>query len=126
MAEKSKILLVDDEPDIIETVAKRLESQGYEVLIARDGEEALAKARREKPDLIILDLMLPKMDGYKVCSFLKNDSRSAKIPILILTARIQENEEKLAYECGANAYVTKPFESAELLAKIKNMLPIPK
>ena len=118
----AKILLVDDESAILEVFEKRLELEGYEVITAMDGEAALAKARQEKPDLIILDLMLPKMDGYKVCSFLKKDSRSAKIPIVIVTARVQDNEQKLAYECGANAYFTKPFESAALVKKIKSLL----
>ncbi len=126
MAEKSRILLVDDEPDIVEVFAKRLQLEGYEVLMAIDGEAALAKARQEKPDLIILDLMLPKMDGYKVCSFLKKDSRSAQIPIIIVTARIQDSEEKLGYECGANAYFTKPFDSTDLMAKIRSLLEVPK
>ena len=118
----AKILLVDDESAILEIFEKRLELEGYEVITAMDGEEALAKARQEKPDLIILDLMLPKMDGYKVCSFLKKDSRSTNIPIVIVTARVQDNEQKLAYECGANAYFTKPFESAELMKKIKSLV----
>ncbi len=122
MAEKRKILLVDDEPDIVKTVEKRLQSEGYDVLIAADGVDALEKARIEKPDLVILDLMLPKMDGYKVCAMLKKDSRYAKIPVVMFTARIQETDEKLGFECGADAYITKPFNSRELLEKIRILL----
>lgn len=120
--EKKRILIVDDEKDLVETIIFQLEGGGYEVLAAYDGQEGLDKAKSEKPDLIILDLMLPKMDGYKVCGLLKADARYKKIPIIIFTARAQESDEKLGYECGANAYITKPFESEVLLAKIKELL----
>jgi len=117
-----KILVVDDEVELVGMVKFRLETNNYLVLTAYDGQEALEKARKEKPDLIILDLMLPKMDGYKVCGMLKHDMRYSKIPIILFTARAQESDEKLGLECGANAYVTKPFEPQELLAKIKELL----
>ena len=119
---KKRILLVDDEKDLVETVTFRLEAAGYEVIPAYDGQEALDKARKEKPDLIILDLMLPKMDGYKVCAMLKRDQRYMNIPIIMFTARAQESDEKLGYECGANAYITKPFQHEAVLAKIKELL----
>jgi len=122
MSEKPRILLVDDEPTIVDTVKRRLEAQGFNVLLAVDGEEALEKARNEKPDLIILDLMLPKMDGYKVCGLLKKDIRYAKIPIVMFTAKAQDSDEKLGLECGADAYVKKPFNSQELLEKINVLL----
>lgn len=120
--DKKKILLVDDEKDIVEIVTYRLEASGYEVIFASNGQEALNKAYREKPDLIILDLMLPKMDGYKVCGLLKNDARYSKIPIIIFTARAQETDKKMCEEVGADAYITKPFNPQMLLAKIKELL----
>ncbi len=120
--EKKKILIVDDEKDLVETIVFQLQGAGYEVLAAYDGREGLDRARKDKPDLIILDLMLPKMDGYKVCGLLKADTRNNKIPIIIFTARAQESDEKLGYECGANAYITKPFEFEKLITKIKALL----
>ena len=120
--DKKKILVVDDEKDLVETVTFRLESIGYEVIPAYDGQEGLDRAHKEKLDLIILDLMLPKIDGYKVCRMLKFDEKYKKIPIVIFTARAQESDEKLGYEVGADAYITKPFEPEELIAKIKALL----
>jgi len=117
-----KILVVDDEDDVLKVVQKRLGDAGYEVLTARDGQDGLEKARKESPDLIVLDLMLPKMDGYKVCAMLKHDSRYAKIPVVMLTACAQGSNEKLGYECGADAFFTKPFQHEAVLAKIKELL----
>ena len=119
---KKKILLVDDEKDMVYAVKLQLEAHRFEVLTAHDGQEGLDKARREKPDLIILDLMLPKIDGYKVCRMLKFDEKYRKIPIIIFTARIQKSDEKLGFEVGADAYLTKPFEPKMLLDKIKQLL----
>ena len=93
---KIKILLVDDEPDIVSMVKMRLEANNYEVLVANDGSTAYNLARSDSPDLIILDLMLPQMDGYKVCGLLKKDSRYSKIPIILFTARAQETDKKWA------------------------------
>ena len=120
--DKKKILLVEDEKVLIETVTLRLEAAGYEVIPAYDGREGLEKAKREKPDLIILDLMLPKMDGYKVCGLLKADTRYNKIPIIMFTARAQESDKKMGQEVGADAYITKPFEPQLLLEKIRELL----
>lgn len=117
-----KILIVDDEREYIQLLTNRLEAAEYQVVSAQDGQEALEKAKREKPDLIILDLMLPKMDGYKVCALLKKDTRYAKIPIVMFTARAQESDEKLGFECGADAYLTKPFDAQILLAKIQELV----
>ncbi|OGW10483.1 MAG: hypothetical protein A2W75_08755 [Nitrospinae bacterium RIFCSPLOWO2_12_39_15] len=117
-----RILVVDDEPELVEMVKIRLESYNYEIIVAYDGQEALGKARKEKPDLIILDLMLPKIDGYKVCRMLKFDEEYKKIPIVMFTARSHESDEKLGYECGADTYITKPFEPTVLLGKIKELL----
>ena len=123
MAEKPRILLVDDEPSIIKMVGKRLEVEGFEVLIAMDGQEGLEKARAEHPHLIVLDLMLPKLNGYEVCTMLKQDTRHQGTPIILFTARAQEKDEKLGMECGADAYVRKPFRAQELLEKIRALLP---
>jgi two-component system, OmpR family, alkaline phosphatase synthesis response regulator PhoP len=117
-----KILVVDDEKDLVETVTFRLQASGYEVISAYDGQEGLEKAKKEKPDLIILDLMLPRMDGYKVCGLLKADSRYSKIPIILFTARAQESDKKMGEEVGGDAYITKPFDPPALLAKIKELL----
>ena len=121
MPEK-RILVVDDEAELVKAVQVRLKHEGHEVLTARDGQEGLEKARKEKPDLIILDLMLPKMDGYKVCGLLKADTRYSKIPIIMFTARAQESDVKMGKEVGANAYITKPFEHQVLLDKIAELL----
>ena len=119
---KKKILVVEDEAELTGAIQIRLEQAGYEVLIAYDGQEALEKARTENPDLIVLDLMLPKIDGYKVCRMLKFDEKYKKIPVVMLTARAQEKDENLGYEVGADAFITKPFKYQVLLAKITELL----
>ncbi|MEI8350186.1 MAG: response regulator [Candidatus Omnitrophota bacterium] len=119
---KKRILIIDDEKDLVETVTFRLEANGYEVISAHDGFVGLDKARKEKPDLIILDLMLPKIDGYKVCRMLKFDEKYKHIPIIMFTARAQESDKKMGEETGANAYVTKPFDPQALLTKIKELV----
>lgn len=118
----AKLLVIDDEIQLIEMVKMRLEANGHEVITAKDGQEGLAKAKSENPELIMCDIMMPKMDGYKVCGLLKNDSRYSKIPIILFTARAQEEDTKLGKEVGADAYVTKPFEPPILLAKIDELL----
>ena len=122
MAERPRILIVDDEPSIVKMVGKRLEVEGFEVLIAMDGQEGLAKAQAESPDLVILDLMLPKLNGYEVCTMLKQDTRYQKIPVLLFTAKAQAKDEQLGMECGANAYMRKPFQGKELVEKIRSLL----
>ncbi|MCM8795041.1 MAG: response regulator [Candidatus Omnitrophica bacterium] len=117
-----KILLADDEPDIRQLVSLRLKSGGYEVVMASDGQDTLTKVKEEKPDLIIMDLMMPKLDGYKACRLLKFDSRFKQIPVVILSARGQQEDIHLAKECGADAYFTKPFEPVSFLAKIKELI----
>jgi DNA-binding response OmpR family regulator len=114
-----KILVVDDEPDLVETVRFSLELEGYQVLAAYNGEEGLNQARKDSPDLIILDLMLPKLDGYKVCRLLKFDERYKHIPILMLTAKAQEKDKLLGKETGADDYMTKPFDIDQLMEKVK-------
>ncbi|MBI4598471.1 MAG: response regulator [Candidatus Omnitrophica bacterium] len=119
---KRRVLLVDDEPAIVKTVGKRLEVAGYEVLIAMDGEDALTKARLGQPDVIILDLMLPKRSGYDVCSTLKNDPTYRAIPIIIFTGKGQEMDETLCRELGANAYISKPRQAKALIEQIEALL----
>lgn len=121
MANK-RILVVEDEIELIKAIEIRLGQAGYDILVAHDGQDGLDKAHKEKPDLIILDLMLPKMDGYKVCAMLKRDMKYQKIPIIMLTARVQDTDEKLGYECGADAFITKPFQHEIVLLKIKELL----
>ena len=117
-----KILVVDDEAQLVDMVKIRLEANNYLVLTAFDGQEGLEKAYKDNPDLIILDLMLPQMDGYKVCGLLKADTRYNKIPIIMFTARAQDSDKKMGEKVGADAYITKPFEPEELIAKIKALL----
>lgn len=117
-----RILIVDDEPDIVAVIKERLSSAGYEILVAEDGYRGLETARQEKPDLIILDLMLPKVEGYKVCRMLKFDREFSYIPIIILTARNLPIEEEIAYSTGANLYLTKPFDGDVLLKKVQELL----
>ena len=117
-----KILVVDDEEDISFSLSRRLSAVGFEVICAEDGAEGLRRAQTEGPDLIVLDLMLPKIDGYKVCRLLKFDERYKRIPIIMLTARSQDDDMALGREMGAEAYMTKPFDSGELLQKIQELL----
>ena len=117
-----RILIVDDVESIVMSVKTFLEHHRYEVITANDGQEGLEKAKTEQPDLIILDLMLPRMHGYKVCGLLKKDTRYAKTPIILFTAKAQEEDVKLGQEVGADAYIIKPFEPETLLAKIKELL----
>jgi len=119
---KKKVLIVDDEPDIVETIKFNLEHEGMECIEASDGEEALLKARKETPDLILLDIMLPKMHGYKVARFLKFDESYKHIPIIMLTAKTQEKDIELGMETGADEYVTKPFDMDMLVALINKHL----
>jgi DNA-binding response OmpR family regulator len=123
MADKKRILIVDDERDLVETITFRLEASGYEVLTAYDGAEGLEKARDEKPDIILLDVMMPKMDGYQVCRMLKFDEEFKNIPVLMLTARGQDQDKKTGNDVGADGYITKPFDSKVLLDSIKKCLP---
>ncbi len=117
-----RILLVDDEPDLVDTLKLHLEKYKFEVIPAYDGDEALILAKKENPDLIILDLMLPKMNGFKVCKLLKSDEGYKHIPIILLTARATEQDLKMGKDAGADSYVTKPFEFDHLLTAIQQLL----
>jgi DNA-binding response OmpR family regulator len=115
----ARILVVDDEPPIVDLLVYNLRRANYEVVIARNGEEALVKARLEQPDLIILDLMLPRLDGLEVCRALQ---RERDVPIIMLTARDTEVDRVVGLELGADDYVVKPFSVRELMARVKNVL----
>jgi two-component system response regulator VicR len=115
----AKILIVDDEPPIVDVLSYNLKRAHYEVVVARDGEQALERARREQPDLIILDLMLPRLDGLEVCRTLR---RERDVPIIMLTARDAEVDRVVGLELGADDYVVKPFSVRELMVRVKNVL----
>ena len=119
---KPCILIVDDEPDLLAVLRFGLEAEGFEVLQASDGEQGLALARRARPDLMVLDLMLPRMDGYKVCRALKFDERYKGIPIFILSARSGDTDRRLALELGADEVHTKPYDMRELVKRIRARL----
>ncbi len=114
-----KILVVDDEPKIVEICRDYLCSAGFEVVTAGDGPAGLAQARREKPDLVVLDLMLPGMDGLDVCRSLRRES---DVPVIMLTARVEETDKLIGLELGADDYITKPFSPRELVARVRVVL----
>jgi two-component system alkaline phosphatase synthesis response regulator PhoP len=116
----AKILIVEDQKDMVTGLVFNLEAQGHEVSAAYDGEAALASAEKEKPDLIILDIMLPKKDGFEVCRELRRNGHD--VPILMLTARREEADKVLGLEIGADDYLTKPFGLSEFLARVKALL----
>jgi len=119
---RTRLLVVDDEPDILELVQYNLRKAQYDVVCVASGEEALAQVRSAPPDLIVLDLMLPGVDGLEVCKALKRDTRTAAIPIVILTARGEDADIVAGLELGADDYLTKPFSSRVLLARIRAVL----
>ena len=119
---REKILIVDDEKDIVKMLDYNLKKEGFRTVLAYDGEDAIDLANRDNPDLIILDLMLPGMDGLEVCKTLKKENKTAKIPIIMLTAKVQEADKIVGLELGADDYITKPFSPRELIARIKAVL----
>jgi DNA-binding response OmpR family regulator len=119
---KAKILVVDDEPDMVELIETGLTAAGYDVLMADTGAAALQKARALKPQLILLDVMLPELDGLEVCRLLRHDPATRSIPIVMLTARAAEIDRVLGLELGADDYVTKPFSVRELVLRVKKLL----
>jgi two-component system, OmpR family, alkaline phosphatase synthesis response regulator PhoP len=122
---KERILIVDDEEDVLELVRYNLDKEGYKVETAITGEQALAKARTKLPDLIILDLMLPGIDGLDVCKKLKSDSKTQNVPIIMLTAKSEESDIVAGLELGADDYVTKPFSPKVLIARVRRALQRP-
>lgn len=119
---KSKILVVDDEPEAVELVEFNLKGAGYEVTTASDGAEALNKARRIQPNLVILDVMMPEIDGMEVCKLMRRDPATTGIPIIMLTAKASEVDRVLGLELGADDYVVKPFSPRELVLRVKKLL----
>ena len=119
-----KILIVDDENDIVETIQFVLESQGYSCITAYDGEKGLKKAKDNNPDLIILDVMMPNINGFKICRLLKFDAKYKNIPIIMLTARSQQEDKNIGTETGADLYMTKPFDIEELVKNVKSLCPL--
>ena len=118
----AKILAVDDEPDVLLIVKAGLEMEGYNVVTARDGEEALVSAREEKPDLILLDVMMPKLDGFGVLAKLKEDEATATIPVSMLTGLSERSKTQKAVVSGIQWYVVKPFDFDDLLGKVREAL----
>lgn len=120
--QKNRILIVDDEPDIVEALQTRLEQENFECLTAYDGNGGLELARAQEPDLIILDVMVPNLDGYKVCRLLKFQKELKRIPIIMLTARDKAEDRLLGEQTNIDYYMTKPFSLDRLVATIKQFL----
>ncbi len=121
----AKILVVDDEPDILEVARIILEKKGYEVITAKDGNEALEKVSASKPDLIILDIIMPRKSGLEVCKILKSDPETASIPILMFTVLGRNRDREQGLKAGADDYLVKPFSAEELVNIIKKHLATP-
>ena len=119
---ENKILIVEDDHDIVEMVEYNLKEEGYETISALNGEDGLRLAKKENPDLIILDIMLPIINGFEVCRILKNEKVTADIPVIILSAKSQETDKVVGLELGADDYITKPFSPRELIARIRAIL----
>lgn len=117
-----KILVVEDDPSALRLVGYTLEQEGYQVITASDGLEGVRKARDEHPDLIILDIMLPGLDGYEVCQQLRKEPETAKLPILILSAKAREIDKDTGLKIGADDYLTKPADPSTIVAKVKALL----
>jgi phosphate regulon transcriptional regulator PhoB len=117
-----KILVVDDEKDLVDLVVYNLEKAGYRTLRAHDGETAVRKAQAEGADVVVLDVMLPELDGWEVLKRLRADAKTAKVPVMMLTARGEETDKVLGLELGADDYLTKPFSPRELVARVKALL----
>lgn len=119
---KEKILIIEDDKDIVKMLDYNLKKDGFRVISVSDGEDALDAAYKEHPDLVLLDLMLPGMDGLEVCKALKKEAKTSHIPIIMLTAKSQESDKVVGLELGADDYITKPFSPRELIARIKAVL----
>ena len=119
---KGRILVVDDEIYIVHILDFSLGMEGYEVITALDGEQALEKARAEKPDLIVLDIMMPKLDGYETCKLLQAEVGTKDIPVILLSAKGRNVDQKIGFEVGADDYITKPFSPRKLVERINAIL----
>ncbi|MBN2171701.1 MAG: response regulator [Candidatus Krumholzibacteriota bacterium] len=121
---QGKVLVVDDEVYILHILDFSLGAEGYEVITAADGEQAIEKAVAEKPDLIVLDVMMPRLDGYETCRRLKEMPETKHIPVLLLTAKGRDVDRKKGFEMGANDYITKPFSPNKLITRVQEILGI--
>jgi len=121
----AKILIIDDEDNLIEILQMRLEANEYEVITANNGKKGLEKAKTENPDLILLDVVMTRMDGYEVCAVLKKDTQYNKIPIILFTNKAQDDFEEMGRSAGADALTINPFETHDLIAKIEELLKKP-
>jgi two-component system alkaline phosphatase synthesis response regulator PhoP len=119
---KGKILVVDDEIYIVHILDFSLGMEGYDVVTALDGEQALDKLKSEKPDLIVLDIMMPKLDGYEVCKAIKSDPATKQIPVILLSAKGRNVDQKMGFDVGADDYITKPFSPRKLVERINQLL----
>ena len=119
---KGKILVVDDEIYIVHILDFSLGMEGYEVVTALDGEQALEKVKTEKPDLIVLDIMMPKLDGYEVCKNIKSSASTQHIPVILLSAKGRNVDHKLGFDVGADDYITKPFSPRKMVERINQLL----
>jgi len=117
-----KILIADDEPNIVISLEFLLKREGYDVVVARDGAEALVRVRAERPDLAILDVMMPQRNGFEVCQDLRQDPEFKTLQIMMLTAKGRDTEVSKGLALGADAYMTKPFSTRELIAKVKTLI----
>ena len=119
---KGKILVVDDEIYIVHILDFSLGMEGYEVVTALDGEQALERVAEQKPDLIVLDIMMPKLDGYEVCKSIKSNAATQHIPVILLSAKGRNVDQKLGFDVGADDYITKPFSPRKLVERINQLL----
>lgn len=119
---KAKILIIEDDHDIVEMIEYNLKSAGFDVINSSDGHGGLKLVKRDRPDLIILDIMLPGLDGFDICRILRSDGSTSQIPIIILSAKSQETDKVVGLELGADDYMTKPFSPRELIARVKAIL----
>ncbi|RMG88568.1 MAG: DNA-binding response regulator, partial [Chloroflexi bacterium] len=122
----AKILIIEDEASLVQKLAEKLSAEGYTVVTALEGEEGLQKVQSELPDLVVLDIMLPGLDGLSICRMVRNDNRTAHIPIIMLTARGTEVDKIVGLESGADDYIVKPFGLGEFLARVRAVLRRPK
>ena len=119
---KGKVLVVDDEIYIVHILDFSLGMEGYDVVTALDGEQALEKIKSDKPDLIVLDIMMPKLDGYEVCKTIKSDPATKQIPVILLSAKGRNVDQKMGFDVGADDYITKPFSPRKLVERINQLL----
>lgn len=117
-----KVLIVDDEPNILLSLEYLMKKEGYEVFIARDGEEAIEIINKEKPKLIILDIMMPNVDGYEVCQYVKGSDELQHIKVIFLTAKTREADVNKGYEVGCDLYLTKPFSNKQIISKVNELI----